>query len=118
MSIDSARPDQSVKDAVLPNAPIDLNASGAGAPRLSVVVPTRDEAHTIELLLARLGPAVAALDAELVIVDDSDDQTCEVLARAATDCAVPVRLLHRSPGHRAGGLGSAVIAGARHARGE
>jgi len=101
-----------------PSAPIDLNASGDGAPRLSVVVPTRDEAHNIELLLSRLGPAVAALGAELVIVDDSDDQTCAVLAEAALDCEIPVRLLHRSPGHRAGGLGSAVIAGARHARGE
>src|SRR5882724_7743225 len=120
MSIDSARPDQPVKAAVAgfgspasglareggeppphggmrPSAPIDLNASGDGAPRLSVVVPTRDEAHNIELLLSRLGPAVAALGAELVIVDDSDDQTCAVLAEAALDCEIPVRLLHRSP---------------------
>src|SRR6266700_1461458 len=135
MSIDSASPGPPVKAAaagsgsrtsglaggegapsshggVRPNAPIDLNVSGDGAPRLSVVVPTRNEAHNIELLLGRLGPAVAALDAELVVVDDSDDQTCAVLAEAAMDCEVPVRLLHRSPGHRAGGLGSAVIAGA------
>ena len=83
-----------------------------------MVVPTRDEKDTIELLLARLGPAVAPLNAELVIVDDSDDGTPDLLAEAAGTCPVPVRLLHRPPGSRKGGLGGAVIAGARHARGE
>src|SRR6185312_5693689 len=37
---------------------------------------------------------------------------------AAGTCPVPVRLLHRPPGSRKGGLGGAVIAGARQARGE
>ena len=83
-----------------------------------MIVPTRNEKDTIELLLARLGPAVAPLNAELVIVDDSDDGTPDLLAEAAGTCPVPVRLLHRPPGSRKGGLGGAVIAGARHARGE
>jgi hypothetical protein len=69
-----------------------------------VVVPTRDEKQAVGLLLARLGPAVAPLDAEVIVVDDSDDETPEVLASQAGTCAVPVRLLHRRPGTRKGGL--------------
>ena len=131
MSIDRAPAEQSfttpinnsepgpVPGAELPDTLVDLNRAGSGGtPALTVVVPTRDEKDTIELLLARLGPAVAPLNAELVIVDDSDDGTPDLLAEAAGTCPVPVRLLHRPPGSRKGGLGGAVIAGARHARGE
>src|SRR5947207_6207723 len=106
-------------DYDVPTALVDLGlASNGETPKLTVILPTRDEKDSIELLLARLGPAVAPLGAELVFVDDSDDGTPEVLAEAAGTCPVPVRLLHRPPGSRKGGLGSAVIAGARHARGE
>ncbi len=105
--------------AGLPDVLVDLNPAGnGGTPRLTVIVPTRDEKDSIELLLARLGPAVAPLGAELIVVDDSDDETPDVLAEVAGTCPVPVRLLHRPPGSRKGGLGGAVIAGARHARGE
>ncbi len=52
------------------------------------------------------------------MVDDSEDETPEVLASQAASCAVPVGLLHRPPGSRKGGLSGAVIAGARHARGD
>jgi dolichol-phosphate mannosyltransferase len=57
------------------------------------------------------------LDAEILVVDDSDDGTEAALAASASTCRVPVRLLHRPPGSRKGGLSGAVIAGARHARG-
>ena len=103
----------------LPETLADLNHAGSGGtPALTVVVPTRDEKDTIELLLARLGPAVAPLNAELLIVDDSDDGTPDLLAEAARTCPVPVRLLHRPPGSRKGSLAGAVITGTRHARGE
>lgn len=103
----------------MPDTLVDLNhADRGGTPALTVVVPTRDEKDTIELLLARLGPAVASLNAELVIVDDSDDGTPDLLAEAAGTCPVPVRLLHRPPGSRKGSLAGAVIAGAQHARGD
>jgi dolichol-phosphate mannosyltransferase len=102
-----------------PTVLADLSlASNREAPNLTVILPTRNEKHSIELLLARLGPAVAPLGAELIFVDDSDDETPDVLAEQARTCPVPVRLLHRPPGSRKGGLGSAVIAGARHARGD
>jgi dolichol-phosphate mannosyltransferase len=102
-----------------PDAPADLNAAGNGtAPNLTVVVPTRNEEQSVGLLLARLGPAVAPLHAEIIVVDDSDDRTPAALAGHARQCPVRVRLLHRPPGSRKGGLSSAVIAGARHARGD
>jgi dolichol-phosphate mannosyltransferase len=105
--------------ADLPDAPVALNPAVNGRrPKLTVIVPTRDEKYTIGLLLARLGPAVAPLNAEVIIVDDSDDETPEVLTTRAGTCAVPVWLLHRPPGSRKGGLSGAVIAGARHARGD
>src|SRR5947207_506847 len=103
----------------VPTALADLSLAGNGeTPNLTVIVPTRNEKHSIELLLARLGPAVVPLGAELIFVDDSDDETPGVLAEQAAACPVPIRILHRPPGSRKGGLSSAVIAGARHARGD
>ncbi len=106
-------------DVDLPGVLVDLNLAGSGAvPNLTVVIPTRNEKHNVELLLARLGPAIAPLNAELIVVDDSDDETPDVLAEKAATCPIPIRLLHRPPGSRKDGLSSAVIAGARHARGD
>jgi dolichol-phosphate mannosyltransferase len=102
-----------------PAAPVKLNGAADGhAPNLTVVVPTRNEECNVEALLERLGPAVTPLGAEILVVDDSDDDTPDVLAYRAATCPVPVRLLHRRPSRRKGGLGSAVITGAKHARGE
>jgi glycosyltransferase involved in cell wall biosynthesis len=106
-------------DYDVPTALADLSpASNSESPKLTVILPTRNEKHSVELLLARLGPAVAPLDAEIIFVDDSDDETPDVLAEEAGTCPVPVRLLHRPPGSRKGGLSGAVIAGARQARGD
>jgi len=102
--------------------PADLTLGTLGRtdapPRLTVLLPTRDEAESVPLLLARLGPALAGLDAELLFVDDSDDGTPEALADLAHESPVPIRLLHRLPGVRRGGLSGAVAEGTRHARGE
>ena len=100
--------------------PVAVNyaALSGGNPRLSVVVPTRNEERNVAVLLERLCPAVEPLGAEIIIVDDSDDRTPAAVAHYASGCTVPVRLLHRRPGRRKGGLGSAVIAGAQHAHGD
>ncbi|GLY21847.1 glycosyltransferase [Micromonospora sp. NBRC 101691] len=99
--------------------PQDLGTPGGDRPpRLSVVVPTRDEAENVSLLIDRLVPLVAPLDAEILVVDDSDDDTPAVLARAALDAPLPVRLLHRPTHARTGGLSGAVLLGAGHARGD
>jgi putative flippase GtrA len=51
-------------------------------------------------------------------VDDSDDSTPFLVAEQAATSALPVRMLHRPSEERHGGLGSAVVAGTRHAAGE
>ena len=100
-------------------APVLLSAQDARGPvRLTVVVPTRDEAETVPVLLERLGTVLGALPVEILFVDDSDDDTPGVLARHASHFPVPVRLTHRPKGARDGGLGGAVVAGARHAWGD
>jgi dolichol-phosphate mannosyltransferase len=99
-------------------AVIDLNSGPAGhLVNLTVVVPTRNEAESVATLLEGLGPAVEPLGAEIIFVDDSDDDTPGALADCARAYSVPTRLLHRVPGGRTGGLSGAVIAGARQARG-
>lgn len=85
---------------------------------VSVVVPTRDEADNVDQLVARTSAALdsAALVWELVLVDDSDDDTPERARRHAA-AGVPVRVLHRVPGERVDGLSGAVTAGFAAARG-
>jgi dolichol-phosphate mannosyltransferase len=73
---------------------------------LTVVVPTRNEAGNIVPLLERM-PEVD----KVLFVDDSDDDTAEVIQLAAAEAAVKVDLLHRPPGERHGGLSGAVVAG-------
>ncbi|MBO1330982.1 glycosyltransferase [Streptomyces sp. VRA16 Mangrove soil] len=101
---------------------IDTGVSAAGEPqhappRLTVVVPTRNEQESVPLLLAQLGPAVGPLNAEILFVDDSDDATVDEITAAAVDSPVPVRVLHREQRARGGGLSGAVVAGVRAARG-
>lgn len=86
----------------------------------SVIVPTRNEAANVDPLIDRLAPALAGEECEVIFVDDSDDETPEVVLRRAAHQppGLSVRLLHRPAGHRAGGLGSAVAAGLSIAEGE
>jgi dolichol-phosphate mannosyltransferase len=84
---------------------------------LSVIIPTRNEAGNIDALLERLATVVVDIDAEVLFVDDSDDRTPNVIADASTWFHSPIRLIHRSPGDRTGGLGGAVLEGIRQARG-
>jgi dolichol-phosphate mannosyltransferase len=83
-------------------------------PSLSIIVPTYNEAQTIERFVARLSAAAAALDHELVVVDDSADGTVALLARLAAE-RPRLRVLHRT-GRR--GLASAVVEGIAAARGQ
>ena len=85
------------------------------APELAVLVPTRNEAANIEELLRRASAAVAGIPAEIVFVDDSDDDTPVVIGalakRQGGGCRVS--LIHRQGPQRTGGLGGAVVAGLR-----
>ncbi|AEV87002.1 dolichol-phosphate mannosyltransferase [Actinoplanes sp. SE50] len=84
--------------------------------RQTVVVPTFNERDNIATLLARLTAALPADQTEIVFVDDSTDDTPEVIREAAKTCPIPVTVHHREDG--AGGLGGAVVEGMRRARGE
>jgi dolichol-phosphate mannosyltransferase len=86
-------------------------------PDLSVIVPTRNEADNIRPLLVGLEDALAGIDAEVLIVDDSDDATPEIARQAATLSALPIRVHARPPGQRSGGLGGAVLVGLSEALG-
>src|SRR5258708_14844824 len=87
-----------ILDGALPLLPIDLNGVSQGPPPwLSVVIPTRNEEKNVDVLLDRLRVALAAVSAEIIFVDDSDDGTPRALASHAMSYPVRVRLLHRSP---------------------
>jgi glycosyltransferase involved in cell wall biosynthesis len=84
---------------------------------LSVIVPTRNEADNIRPLLTRLGDALRGIDAEVLIVDDSDDTTPEIASQLAARSSLPIQVHARPPGQRPGGLGGAVLVGLLQARG-
>lgn len=98
--------------------PAHAGQSVPTAPTLTIIVPTRHESANIDCLVTRLQAAVSGLDAELLFVDDSDDATPDVIREAAHRAALPVRLIHREPGSRSGGLGTAVVEGLRAAHGQ
>jgi dolichol-phosphate mannosyltransferase len=79
---------------------------------LTVIVPTRNEAGNIAPLLARLSTSLRT-PATVLFVDDSDDDTPEVVRREAMRgySGLDVQLLHRRSVERRGGLGGAVLAG-------
>ncbi len=85
-------------------------------PELSLVIPTRDEAANVRSLLERIDGALAGLDCEVVVVDDSDDDTVTLL-RQAQRRHPGLHCHHRDPLDRAGGLSTAVVEGLRRARG-
>ncbi|OLT02882.1 hypothetical protein BJF90_28440 [Pseudonocardia sp. CNS-004] len=82
---------------------------------VSVIVPTRNEAGNIRELLQQLSAALTpGPAAEVVFIDDSTDDTAEVIAAAAGDYPFSVVLVERS--RPVGGLGGAVVEGLRMAR--
>jgi dolichol-phosphate mannosyltransferase len=88
-------------------------------PTLSVIVPTRNEAGNIELLLTSLRHTFEDEFIEVIFVDDSTDETPQVVEAAAKNYpTLNVRLIHRSPEQRIGGLGGAVVMGLNAAQSE
>ena len=111
--------DVAVTEAQLPAPRTPVQAHPEPKIAISVIVPTRNEAGNVDALLDRLAPVLAGVGSEVVFVDDSDDETPDrVRDQAVSRIGPQVRLIHRPPGHRAGGLGTAVLAGLGEARGE
>jgi dolichol-phosphate mannosyltransferase len=95
-----------------------LDAAEVAEPgAVTIVVPTFNESANIRQLLHRITESVPArLPCEVVFVDDSTDDTPEVIREAAQDCPFPVAVLHRE--EPVGGLGGAVVEGLRTANSE
>jgi dolichol-phosphate mannosyltransferase len=86
---------------------------------LSLVIPCRDEADNVQLLVRELTPVLQELretrSVELVLVDDgSTDGTGDLLAAAFGDDPL-VTVVRHQPGR---GLGAAVRTGFRHSSGD
>lgn len=79
----------------------------------TIIVPTFNEALNVAELVRRLAPSVPA-GSEILFVDDSTDDTPEVIRAVAATSSFPVRLIHRSD--PVGGLSGAVVEGLRSAR--
>ncbi len=77
----------------------------------TIVVPTFNESGNIAELVDRLSTAFSARDAEVLFVDDSNDDTPGVIQNVARDSPLPVRMIHRPFGERDGGLSGAVLRG-------
>ncbi|CAL9467823.1 MULTISPECIES: glycosyltransferase [unclassified Streptomyces] len=81
---------------------------------VTIVVPTFNESANVRRLLHQITESVPArLPCEVVFVDDSTDDTPQVIHEAARDCPFPVTVLHRE--EPVGGLGGAVVEGMKAA---
>jgi dolichol-phosphate mannosyltransferase len=78
---------------------------------LSFVIPTRNEAENVELLLSSICAAVPGSSKEVIFVDDSTDDTPAVLQRAIRESDCRGAVLRRSQLTRSGGLSTAVVRG-------
>jgi dolichol-phosphate mannosyltransferase len=80
--------------------------------RLSVIIPTRNEAANVGPLLDWL-EAVLPERSEIVFVDDSTDETPELVIGERSRRSTPITLIHRPEGERGDGLAGAVATGLR-----
>ncbi|MDF2990757.1 MAG: glycosyltransferase [Microbacterium sp.] len=80
---------------------------------LSVIVPTFNEGPNVAELVRRTAAALPGRAIEIIFVDDSTDDTPDVIRSVAANAPVPVRLIHRD--EPLGGLGGAVVDGIRAA---
>ncbi len=109
-----------LKERVIPSfGQVEVSNIGTDNFALSVIVPTRNEAGNVEMLLNRIQNALDGVPVEVLFVDDSTDETPQVVAqKAELFPAMSVRLIHRAPEQRIGGLGGAVVLGLQNVHSE
>ncbi len=78
---------------------------------LTVIVPTRNESGNIQPLLTRLQGATRGIPAQVIFVDDSTDDTADVIRQMGQHFALKSRVIVRPPDKRGDGLGGAVVEG-------
>jgi len=81
---------------------------------LTVIVPTFNEGPNVDELIRRVGAALRGRSFEMVFVDDSTDDTPDIIRRCADAADFPIRLIHRD--EPIAGLGGAVLDGFRAAQ--
>lgn len=84
--------------------------------RISVIVPTRNEAGNVDALETQLAAALGGIDYEVVVVDDSTDSVTRPALRAAATRNASWRVIERAQRDQTG-LASAVVTGIEAARG-
>ncbi len=85
------------------------------APGVSVIVPARNEADNLKVLVREIQSALSATAHEILIVDDgSDDHTADVLRDLKSDVAGLRHIRHEIPA----GQSAAVRSGLLNARGD
>jgi dolichol-phosphate mannosyltransferase len=85
------------------------------APQLTVIVPTYNEAGNIAELSRRITASMEpGVPFEVIFVDDSTDDTPQVIEAVAREQGAPLTVLHREV--PSGGLSGAVVEGLRLAR--
>jgi poly-beta-1,6-N-acetyl-D-glucosamine synthase len=92
-------------------------SGGAAALRLSVVVPTRNEAGNLRRLKQELEVALAGVSYEVIVVDDSTDHETRPLLRELASLSDRWRVIERPPMQQTG-LATAVTEGMGVARGD
>ncbi len=90
---------------------------GENSYAVSIILPTRNESGNIDTLLRRLEQALEGVAAEVIFVDDSTDNTPQVIQQISPDVKLAVKLIARPAERRTGGLGGAVVEGFRAAKG-
>lgn len=91
-------------------------ASGS-APRLSVVIPIRNEAGNLSNLFGALSGALNGVDHEVIVVDDSSDTVTRPVLTKIAATAPHWRVVERTPAEQTG-LATAVTTGIAMARGD
>ena len=87
------------------------------APQISIIIPTRNESENIRPLLIRLSESLSEFSIETIFVDDSNDDTADVITSVEDQFSFPVRLIARPPQQR-NGLSGAVVDGFAAADGQ
>ena len=77
---------------------------------LTLVVPTRNEADNVPVLAREIRETLSGIDYRLVFVDDSTDETPQVIKRLGEEDD-RVSMIHRVEAEREGGLSTAVTTG-------
>ncbi|GHO54961.1 glycosyltransferase [Ktedonobacter robiniae] len=99
-----------------------LHVNSSAKYDLSIIIPTRNERDNVVPLLSTLEQVLDNVSVEVIFVDDSDDDTPQIIRNAAeamNSLRLFIQLEHRLPGPaRSGGLATAVVEGLYLAKAE